>query len=127
MILGIRSVGLVAVLSAGLICSTAFAWGDSDLVKTVKSHELQSCGGKTLQTIVEGSAKNLVWTGKENTGSGNLVNIEGKFKNSGALMAMQFKVNDDDSLNLRLMMVNGMVLSPSDRLFYINEMCKVVR
>ena len=118
---------VLSVVLLSCISIQANAMTNSELVNIVKQIKFDVCGGKTLEQIVNKSVKNVTWTPKLNTGVGNVVNIEGNFKDFGSLMAMQFKVNNDNSLKLRLMIINGLVKSQEDSTAEFLRMCRKVR
>lgn len=124
-----RKLSTLALCSVLLSCFTiqAQAMTNGELVNIAKHTKFDVCGGQTLQKIVNKSVKNVTWTPRLNTNVGNLVNIEGNFKEFGSLMAMQFKVNNDKSLKLRLMIVNGSVKSQEDSILEFVRMCRKVR
>lgn len=125
----LRNLSKILVLGAALVGPTSpvLASNGDDLVNTVKGYELQSCGGNTIETIINGSVRDATWSAKVGTASGDIVTIEGWFKQSGSLMAMQYGVNKDKTLDFRLMLAGGNVLSMPDRMQYMAEMCDVVR
>ncbi|HCG6983265.1 TPA: hypothetical protein NJ311_003625 [Vibrio parahaemolyticus] len=106
------------------ISTQALAMSEQSLINLAKQTEFNSCGGKTLEQVVDRAIKKPEWSATDNPTGGKSVTIQGHFKKSGALMGMQFKINDDESLRLRIMLVNGMVKSQDDSLIYFTKMCK---
>ncbi|MCI2965454.1 hypothetical protein MO387_20600 [Shewanella sp. N2AIL] len=125
----LRKISKILVLGTSLVGvgSPVLASDDRDLVNIVKSYKMQSCNGNTIEKIVNGSVRDATWSSKAGTASGDIVTIEGWFKQSGALMAMQYEVKDDKTLDFRLMLSGGMLLSMPDRMQYMAEMCRVAR
>ena len=115
---------LTSFVIVGTASSQAFAMGEKELIQLAKKTEFNSCDGKSLEQIITHSINNAEWSAANNKSSGKSVTVQGKFKQSGSLMGMQFKVNDDDSLRLRIMLVNGLVKSQDDSLLYFTRMCK---
>ncbi len=115
---------LTSFVIVGTASSQAFAMGEKELIQLAKKTEFNSCGGKSLEQIITHSVNNAEWSAANNKSGGKSVTVQGKFKQSGSLMGIQFKVNDDDSLRLRIMLVNGLVKSQDDSLLYFTRMCK---
>ncbi|WP_217521519.1 hypothetical protein [Vibrio metschnikovii] len=115
---------LSALLIVGGISTQAFAMDEKAMIQLAKQTEFRSCSGRSLEQIINRSVNKAKWSAVNDKSGGKSVTIQGNFKQSGALMGMQFAINEDDSLRLRIMLVNGLVKSQDDSLVYFTRMCK---
>lgn len=112
--------------TVALLSLLVLAACDTPEVQMVKTGSLQSCPGKTVETMVNGFMGSPKWEGINGTDGGSYVNISGDitYEERPARALVQFAVNSNTgSFQFNALEINGVPMSNLMGIGLLSKMC----